>query len=167
MPEEINLTIGIPEVVKTEIKHGGVLTRAYEVIPGANRPIAEMDALSIHYHVESAQEAPHIGENLLVAVLSGIHNEWLPSLDVPTPEPVAVISELVSAETSKVRKNEDTNLFDMLHMKQVERGRCTRLHVAMSDESKTRLYGAVVLNKWQVTQMIAALLAIYPRLHED
>lgn len=73
MSEELTLTIGTPEVYRAEIEHGMVATRAAEIIPSGRMPPG---GLSIHY-AEQCEDAPRLGERLLVAVLAGVYPQWI------------------------------------------------------------------------------------------
>ena len=161
MVQELTLVTAVPVVTLTKAMHR--IEKYIEV-----RADDPAEGLSIHYEADIDNGVPTVQEELLVAVLSGVNPEWLPDNSVgSTEEPAPITFEAVSSMASKVRKNDKENLFDMLHLAVGTHGRMKRLHVSLSDAGRTHLYAAAVLSKGQVTQMIAALLAIYPRLHED
>lgn len=186
MSEEVSVTIGTPQVVKTEAKPGGVEIKAYEVVPGTYRQAAHR-GLSAHYAVRTTDDAPHIGEKLLVAVLSGVHPEWLdPESNIwathdrgleplKVQEPVGITFQAVSAKPFNSPYPSRNDQHDTLHLEVINdpvtspsgpfNGQA-RLRVGMKNESGSIRHAEVVLSKGQVTSMLAALLAIYPRLTE-
>lgn len=172
MSEEVSVTIGLPEVIKTEAKRGGVEIRAYETID-TNSVVAKSGGFSAHYVVGTADNAPHIGEKLLVAVLSGVHRSWL---DIEGDEAVDITFQAVSAVAHGSNDPSRNQQHDTLHLEVINdpvtppvgpfNGQA-RLLMSMRNESGSVAHADVVLSKGQVTSMLAALLAIYPRLHED
>ena len=158
MQEEVSIHIGVPTVRQTKLQGNGTI----EV-----RAETRASAFSVHYR--QRQQTPTVTERLLVAVLSGVRPEWLPS-DVPggnNEEPVPITYEAVSAEEHGGNNPTIAQTFDVFHLAAVDRGNMKRLHVAMTNESTSVVYAAAVLSKGQVDSMITALIAIYPRLHED
>ncbi len=160
--EEISIHVAAPTVRQTKLQVNGTIEA---------RANTNSAAFSVHYR--QSDQAPTVGEKLLVAVLSGVHDEWLPS---EQPEALAedetrIDCELVSGEHydegSSTCERTGRDDVDVLSFTSVDRGRTKKLHLAMTNQSRKRVYATVVLNKWQVTQMLAALLAIYPQLHED
>ncbi len=152
MSEEVSIHIGVPTVRQTRLQGNGTIEARAET---------NTAAFSVHYSQRA--NGPTVGQRLLVAVLNGIHPEWL-----PPKETMPVTFEAVSAENNGLHRIlTGDGEFDALHLSAVDRGSATRLCMTMTDESASKLHANVVLNKWQVTQMLAALIAIYPRLHED
>lgn len=119
--------------------------------------------LSVHFTTDGV-DAPGPREALLVAIISGIRLEWLRPKDDASR--VEINFEAVSAEPRSAPK-EAVGKIDVFHMTTVKRGNMTRLHLGMTNQSQSELHGAVLMSKGQVVQMIAALLALYPILHED
>ncbi len=159
MSEEVSIHIGVPTVRQTKMLG---YTGTVEV-----RAQTGVSAFSVRYR--QREQVPTITERLLVAVLSGVHPEWLPGDpdDAQSEEPVPITFEAVSAKARGGNDPSRAELFDVLHLAVVSHNRMRRLHVAMTNEGTKTLYSAAVLSKGQVTQMLAALIAIYPQLHED
>lgn len=160
MSEKVNIHIGVPPVRQTKLlgSVGG---------PIQVRAETHASAFSVHYRQDHS--APTVGERLLVAVLSGVHDSWLPPARMSNPpqEEVQIDYRALSAEQYGGNDPSRAENIDVIHMTAVNRGDLKRLHLAMTNMSDSKVHAAVVLTKEQVTQMIAALLAIYPRLHED
>lgn len=156
--EEVSIHIGVPTVRQTKLLgSGNIEVRADDRVASA---------FSLHYHERT--HAPTVGEKLLVAVLSGVHDEWLPCTDATVcEEEVKIDYRADSAEQFGGNDPSRAGLTDVLRMTPVDRGRTKRLHLAMTNMGESKVYAAVVLNKGQVTSLLAALIAIYPRLHED
>lgn len=161
MSEEITIHIGVPTVRQTKLQPSGTIEA---------RADTAGSGFSLHYRQRT--QVPTVGEKLLVAVVNGVHPEWLP-LNDPTDdeEPVRIDCELVSGEhfdePARTLHRDGPDDVDCLSFTNVDRGRTKKLHLAMTNQSHTKVYATVVLNKQQVTQMLAALIAIYPQLHED
>ena len=159
--DEIGIHIGVPTVRQTKLQPNGTIEA---------RADTAGSGFSLHYRQRS--HAPTVGEKRLVAVLSGVHPEWLPDGKCTeiADEP-RIDCELVSGEHhdegAGTSERDDPDDVDCLSFTAVDRGRMKKLHLAMTNQSRSKVYATVVLNKWQVTQMLAALIAIYPRLHED
>ena len=161
MSEEIRILIGVPTVRATKILGQSPSTEVRaEVTP---------PRFSIHFQVQG--KVPAVREKLLVAVLSGVHPESLPYPKNASAKETRIDCELVSGEhydkDAIVLERTGPDDMDALSFTAVDRGRTKKLHLAMTNQSRTKVSGAVVLNKWQAAQMMAALIAIYPQLHED
>lgn len=153
--------------------HGGVVRVTDASVIGQtiyNRVKAEnfQGRLSVHFQTDGVT-APGPREALLVAILSGVHPQWLETHGVggDTEAPVDINFRADSAVTRGGNFPERATQTDAFHMSEISSGHKTRLHLKMTDMSANTVHAVAVLNKWQVTQMIAALLALYPRLHED
>lgn len=162
MSEDVSIHIGVPTVHQAKMLGQSSSTEV--------RAKTQVSRFSIHYRTQGA--VPVVREKLLVAVLSGIHPEWLPSDKcIEIAKEPRIDCELVSSECydegASTRERAGPDDKDAFSFARVQRGRTEKLHLAMTNQSHTKVYGAVVLNKWQAAQMLAALLAIYPRLHED
>lgn len=147
--EEVSIYIGVPTVRQTKLQPNGDIE-------------VRSQTFSFSLHHRQRNQAPTVGERLLVAVLSGVHDEWL-----PCEEEVKIDYRADSAEQYGGNDPSRAELTDVLRMTAVDRGRTKRLHLAMTNMSESKVHAAVVLTKGQVTSLLAALIAIYPRLHED
>lgn len=161
MSEELSLITATPVV------------KLLKVFPYSTREKIEVRAaaavvdhdLSIHYTTES-DETPSANEKLLVAVLAGVHQSWL---NPPTNQPTEGLTpniqfEAVSATPRHGRPAEGHDALRITHGRDTEGG--NRLVISMRNESGSVHHAGVTLSKGQVTSMLAALLAIYPRLQE-
>ena len=154
--------------------HGGVVRVTDASIVGHsiyNRVKAEdrQKRLSVHFQTDGIT-APGPREALLVSIVSGINPRWLQISDGPEePGPVDIHFQADSTEKFDPHMDDGSRAaqHDVFHMTEVARGNRTRLHLAMTDKSSHTVHADVVLNKYQVTQMIASLLVLYSRLHED
>lgn len=175
MSNEINIHGGVVRVTDASVMRGSRFNRIKAINNHKN--------LSVHFTTDGVT-APGPREALLVTIISGIHQEWLESAVSSDERPVDINFSAVSAEVSQdkpyhlgqdncaikstyARADEEEEVSDVLHMSTVERDHMTRLQFVMTNESGRALHAAVVLSKGQVTQMIAALLVLYSRLHED
>ncbi len=131
-------------------------------------------SMSVHYRTDGVR-APGPREALLVTILSGVPLPWLQvSAGPEEPGPVDIDFTAESTEKfgseymgSSAKDGQRPKQHDFIRMTEVARGDTTRLHMAMTSPGAAVVHGIVVLNKRQVTQMIASLLVLYPRLHED
>ena len=167
--------------------HGGVVRVTDANVIGAspyNRIKAEnpQKNLSVHFRTDG-ETAPGPREALFVAILTGIYPQWLKeptagekpvdihfraiSAEACTDKPYDVGEGQTAIKSQYARSDEDAGLSDMLHMSTIEHGHMTRLQLTMTNESSHVLHASVVMSKGQVTQMIASLLVLYTRLHED
>ncbi len=167
--------------------HGGVVRVTDASVVGRstyNRVKADnlQRHLSVHFQTDGAT-APGPREALFVAIISGIYPQWLKepmagekpvdihfraiSAEACTDRPYDVGEERPAIKSTVARSDEDAGLSDMLHMSTVERGHMTRLQLTMTNESSHVMHAGVIMSKGQVTQMIASLLVLYTRLHED
>ncbi len=169
MAEELSIVMATPVVTLTKAK-GYNSERFVEVRAGAH----PTTALSIHYTANMDDGGvPTVQDKLLVAVLSGVRREWLhPITNQPVEGgEVPITFEAVSANARGGANPPRAGQFDTLHFSTVNEkglnGALKRLHVSMRSESGHVVHAAVVLSKGQVTSMLAALLAIYPRLCEE
>ncbi len=182
MSEEVSIHGGVVRVTDARV----LSNSRYNRIKADN----SQNDLSVHF-TTVGETAPGPREALLVHIVSGIHPTWLQvsgyatsddevvpveaadihfraiSAEACTDKPYDVGEERPAIKATLARSEEATGLFDMLHMSTVERGNMTRLQLTMTNESSHIMHGGVVMNKSQVTQMIASLLVLYSRLHED
>ena len=158
--EEIGIHIGVPTVRQTKLQPNGTIEA---------RADTAGSGFSLHYRQRT--HAPTVGEKLLVAVLSGVHPEWLPSGKIIADEEDEEIPRIDyrAASVEQYGSNDPSRAenIDVLRMTAVDRGDLKRLHLAMTNMSESKVHAAVVLTKRQVTSLLTALIAIYPRLHED
>lgn len=168
MSEEVSIHIGIPTVHQAKV----IGASPYAEV----RAETKASSFSVHYRTQG--EVPAVRERLLVAVLSGVRHAWID--DAPGQEqvpirfegvsalPVAIVDPRISASADDPLRAEqfDTLRFSAATTVADGGGHETRLRVSMKDESGDTVHAAVVLSKGQVTSMLAALLAIYPRLEE-
>jgi hypothetical protein len=161
MSEELSLITSTPVVTLTK---GHPYSHRIEVQAQDN----EEAVLSLRYKVYTSDQVPTVREKLLVAVLAGVQPQWLTP---PTNQPVEggpppIHWEGVSAvpyDSDGARGGDH----DRLHVGQYTNDGMVRLHVGMKNESGHKQHAIVVLSKGQVTSLLAALLAIYPRLEEN
>ena len=174
--EEVSVYGGIVRVTEAKV----VGSSRYNLIKAENR----QQGLSVHFRPDGLV-APGPREALLVAIVNGIKPAWLDakrtgvdgrpvdihfraiSAEAGTDKPYDVGGKRPAMKSSVARTDDDANLSDMLHMSTIERDNMTRLQLTMTNENSHVLHAAVVLSKGQVTQMIATLLVLYERLHED
>ena len=176
MSEEVSIHGGIVYVTEARVKANSRYNRIK-----ADNPRRD---LSVHFNFNTdGITAPGPREALLVPVISGIQPKWL-LLPEAGEEPVDIHFRAISAEactdrpydvgeerpaikSTVARSDEDSGLSDMLHMSTIKRGHMTRLQLTMTNESSHVMHAGVIMSKGQVTQMIASLLVLYSRLHED
>ena len=151
MSEEVQVHVGVVRVTDASI-----LGRStYNRIKADNLS----QHLSVHFQTDGGN-APGPREALLVAILSGIRPHWLQDGD-GAHDKVIIDFQAVSAVPR------DGN-FDVFRMSTVEHGSAlNRLRLTMGNESGSLVHTDTELSKGQVTQMIAALLALYPQLREE
>jgi hypothetical protein len=168
MSEELTLITATPVV------------KLLKVYPYSTRERIEVRAasedgprgLSLYYTTES-DEAPSANEKLLVAVLAGVYPSWLTPTAAESlaaaarDEPVPIRFEGVSAIPHGGSDPSRSIQHDALHIDAVAGNGMTRLHMSMANEAGSIHLARVMFSKGQVTSMIAALLAIYPRLREN
>ena len=157
MSEEVSIHIGVPIVRQTKLLgHYNTEVRASAKAPAFS---------TYYYRSQQDGPAPTVGERLLVAVLSGVHPEWLPIPHDVIQVPIGY--KAVSAVSHGGNDPSRANQFDTLRFYQPGRPNLPHLEISMGDESGSVSYATVALTKEQVAQMLAALLAIYPRLNEN
>ncbi len=157
MPEKVSIHIGVPTVRQTKLQGNGTIEAR-----------AETHTRSFSVHYSHTDPPPTVGEKLLVAVLSGVYPEWLPGgrpEGERGPEP-PITYEAVSDVPRGGNDPSRAEQFDTLHFRPANNMDVTRLEIWMASEGG-KVHAAAVLNKRQVTHMLAALIAIYPQLHED
>lgn len=160
MSEELTLLTAIPAVTLAKAQPH---THYVEV-----RAVDDAQDLSVHYQADEG-EVPRVHEKLLVAVLVGIDPAWL---DPPTNQPTEPAQPNIRFEAMSVKSHggidpSRAEQHDTLHIGHATVDGMNRLSVVTTNESGSVNYARIVLSKGQVTSMLAALLAIYPRLHED
>jgi hypothetical protein len=168
MSEELNLALAFP-IVKL-LKVNPLNDRKIEV-----RAETQQRGLSLHYTVGEGI-APAANEKLLVAVLAGIYPEWFASeqamaawsqddRDKARPITFTAVSALPRVLGSSIVARHSGH--DTVHIGTVDPDTgLNRLRIWLRDEDD-ELLGSVVLSKGQVTSLLAALLAIYPRLEKN
>ena len=162
MVQELSLVTATPVVTLTKAMRR--IEKYVEV-----RAEDQAEGLSIHYPADLLDGIPTVQEVLLVAVLAGVHRSWLhPITNQPVEGGIVpIIFQAISANRRGGANPSRAEQFDTLHLSTVDNGVLKRLDVSMRDESGHTVHAHAVLSKGQVTSMLAALLAIYPRLCEE
>ncbi len=159
MSEEVEVHIGVARVTDAKV----LAHSRYNRIKADN----SQGDLSVHF-VTDGINAPGPREALLVAIINGINPRWLQISNADEePGPVDIDFEAVSAIFHGGPFPERANQHDVFHMTEVTHGNMTRLRLSMTNESGSTVHAHTELSKGQVTQMIASLLVLYSRLHED